>query len=65
MEPTDAPVAEAGAPPLEPESAADGGGLPRRDWAWTLVVIGVALLLAACAALMLLAASRAPVGAPG
>ena len=64
MESTDAPVAEAEAPPIEPE-VADGGGSPQRDWAWTLVVLGVALLLAACAALMLMAASRAPVGAPG
>ena len=66
MESTNAPgvVSEVPSEP-DPEIAADGEVASRQGWAWALVVIGMALLLAACAALALVAAGRAPVGAPG
>ena len=63
----DAPAAEtteATARPVEAAPAVDGAAA-NRDGLWIAFVVGVALLLVLCAALALVASSRAPVGAPG
>ena len=64
---------EGNARPPEPQQEPAGWGQPDReptddaptaeDTPWVALLLGIALLLLLCAALMLLASSRAPVGA--
>jgi hypothetical protein len=64
-EATGSSVAAAPAPsPLVATPAADEEAVTR-DWLWVAFLLGVALLLALCAVLALVASGRAPVGAPG
>ena len=55
---------EATVRPVEAAPAVDGEATSR-DGLWIAFLLGVALLLALCAVLALVASSRAPVGAPG
>ena len=57
--PPEAPAADPAAPVVDEE-----GEVPSESL-WVALLIGIALLLALCVVLTLVAASRAPVGAPG
>lgn len=56
---------EAAPGPPGPEPVPEAGPRPAGSGAWIVLLISVAVLLIGCAALILIAASRAPVGAPG